>query len=182
VAETNPDLAYADERLLDHLFNGWGYNFYRAENQLRADDLMVRAKVGEILGAARAAVASAEAAFRRLHLPPPSRERPRQDSQSLAQARALEAMAAKLGALEGQIRALPVPEADRMTQRLRSERETLERLLAADRTMVGAAQSLGRWAGGDAADLLAREAEFERKVAALQAALQDRRGLLQAPA
>ena len=25
------------------LFYGWGYNFYRVENQLRADDLLIRA-------------------------------------------------------------------------------------------------------------------------------------------
>ena len=34
------------EKIAVNLFYGWGYNFYRLENQLRADDLTVRAKVG----------------------------------------------------------------------------------------------------------------------------------------
>jgi len=28
-----------------NLFYGWGYNFYRQENQLRADDQLIRAQV-----------------------------------------------------------------------------------------------------------------------------------------
>ena len=57
-----------------NLFHGWGYNFYRSENQLRADDLMIRAKVGWLLGLARASVERAESAYRREFLPPPSRK------------------------------------------------------------------------------------------------------------
>ena len=44
------------EKIAVNLFHGWGYNFYRLENQLRADDLTVRAKVGWLLGLARASV------------------------------------------------------------------------------------------------------------------------------
>jgi len=36
----------AVEQIGVNLFYGWGYNFYRLENQLRADDLTIRAKVG----------------------------------------------------------------------------------------------------------------------------------------
>jgi hypothetical protein len=39
-----------------NLFHGWGYNFYRAENQLRADDQLVRSKAGWLLGLARASM------------------------------------------------------------------------------------------------------------------------------
>ena len=49
------------EQVAITLFYGWGYNFYRVENQLRADDLLVRAKAGVLLGDARAVVDSAEA-------------------------------------------------------------------------------------------------------------------------
>ena len=31
-------------QIATNLFHGWGYNFYRAENQLRADDQLVRAR------------------------------------------------------------------------------------------------------------------------------------------
>jgi hypothetical protein len=30
--------------LATNLFYGWGYNFYRIENQLRADDQMIRSR------------------------------------------------------------------------------------------------------------------------------------------
>jgi len=159
-----------EEQAAITLFNGWGYNFYRAENQLRSDDLMVRAKVGEFLGMARANVATAEAAYRREHLPPPSREHPRPGPEAVAGAQALEAIGRELGALEGQIRALPVPETDRMTQRLRDERETLERLLRADRAMVAAAHALS---------LTAEVPNILRQIAALKEALTARRALLQ---
>ena len=53
------------EKIAVNLFYGWGYNFYRLENQLRADDLTVRAKVGWLLGQARANVETAESAYRR---------------------------------------------------------------------------------------------------------------------
>ncbi len=131
-----------DEKLLVNLFNGWGYNFYRLENQLRADDLMVRARICDMLGAARAGVAAAEAAYRHEYLPPPSREKPRPDAEALRNARALEEIGQSIGALEGQIRSLPVPENDRMTQRFREERDTLKRLAAADRALVGRAEQL----------------------------------------
>ncbi len=62
-----------DEKLLVNLFTGWGYNFYRVENQLRADDLMIRARVCDMLGSARAALAAAEAAYRHEFLRPPTR-------------------------------------------------------------------------------------------------------------
>ena len=131
-----------DEQVALNLFHGWGYNFYRAENQLRADDLMVRARVGEMLSAARASVEAAEAAFRREHIRPPTRAQPLPDPDALRQAQVLEATSREIGVLEGRVRALPVPEADRMTQRLRDERATLEALLRADLSMVALAHKL----------------------------------------
>ena len=35
-----------------NLFHGYGYNFYREENQLRADDQKLRTLVSELLGQA----------------------------------------------------------------------------------------------------------------------------------
>src|SRR5271157_5162196 len=91
------------EKIAVNLFYGWGYNFYRLENQLRADDLTVRAKVGWLLGLARASVDTAESAYRRERLPSPTREKPRPDA--VAGAQMLERMSKEIGALEGQIRA-----------------------------------------------------------------------------
>ena len=129
-------------RLAVNLFNGWGYNFYRLENQLRADDLLVRSKVGWLLGLARVSVESAESAYRRAFLPPPSRAKPYPDPEAVANAQAIEAVSRSVGALEGQIRAQPVPENDRMLQRHRQEAATLQTLLDCDALLVGRADLL----------------------------------------
>ena len=105
-----------------------GYNFYRLEhsrfpNLLRADDLLVRQKTGGLLAEARGSVEAAESAYRRAHLPPPSRANPRPDAASVAAAQALERLSHDIGALEGRVRAQPVPESDRMTQWYRDEAE-----------------------------------------------------------
>src|SRR5208337_4045629 len=82
-----------------NLFYGWGYNFYRAENQLRADDQLVRAKVGWLLGRARAGVDGAESAWRHEFLPPPSRAKPYPDASAVAGAQSIEKLAHAIGAL-----------------------------------------------------------------------------------
>jgi hypothetical protein len=141
--ETSPfyDLGQVEE-IAVNLFYGWGYNFYRKENQLRADDLLVRAKVGNLLGSARKSVETAERDYRREFLPPPSREKPRPDAAAVAGAQAIERLAHAIGAVAGQITALPVPENDRMTQRYRQEAGTLAQLISSDQTLAGQAEIL----------------------------------------
>lgn len=143
---TAPSAFYADtdeiDQLAINLFYGWGYNFYRIENQLRTDDLLIRSKVGWLLASARAAVETAESAYRRTFLPPPSRAQPRHDPEATAGAQALERLSHAIGAVEGQIRAQPVPENDRMIERHRQEATTLASLLAIDRRLVGQAEKL----------------------------------------
>lgn len=166
-------------RLATNLFNGWGYNFYRAENQLRADDQMIRARVSDILGVARTTVAAAETAYRREHLPPPSRDKPRPDHAAMLGAQTLEAIGAELGALEGGVRALPVPEADRMTQRFRREAATLARLAECDEAMVGHAEyvrSLLATLSGQA--MIAEVNQLRACLAAIRALIEARAALL----
>ncbi len=141
------------EQIAITLFYGWGYDFYKTENRLRADDLLVRSKTGWLLGLAHRAIETAEVAYRRENLPPPSREKPRPDPAALAGAQLLERQSRAIGAAEAQIRAQPVPENDRMTQRYRAEAATLARLVAQDQQLVGQADMLrqmldrrdGRW-------------------------------------
>jgi hypothetical protein len=128
------------EKVAINLFYGWGYNFYRKENQLRADDLLVRSKVGLLLGSARKSVEIAERDYRREFLPPPSREKPRPEASAVAGAQAIERLAHAIGALQGQISAQPVPENDRMTQRYRQEASALQDLIASDQRMAGQAE------------------------------------------
>lgn len=176
-----PDFYAADrlEQIAINLFYGWGYNFYRLENQLRADDLMLRAKVGALLGAARHAVEAAEGEWRRTRLPPPSREKPRPDPEAVAGAQRLERLSAAIGARAGQISAQPVPEGDRMTQRHRSEAGGLAALLACDRVLAARAELLRTTAEGkDGAWLLANVETLEQGLAALDESLRERSDIL----
>ncbi|HEY0256980.1 MAG TPA: hypothetical protein VGC39_06025 [Candidatus Methylacidiphilales bacterium] len=141
-----PDSAFYDvgplEKVAINLFYGWGYNFYRQENQLRADDQLIRSKVGMLLGSARKSVETAERDYRRDFLPPPSREKPRPDPGAVAGAQAMERFSRAIGALQGQISAQPAPENDRMTQRYRQEAATLQQLIASDQQLIGQAELL----------------------------------------
>jgi hypothetical protein len=130
------------EQVAINLFYGWGYNFYRKENQLRADDLLIRSKVGLLLASARKSVEAAESDYRREFLPPPSREKPRPDAAAVAGAQAIERLSKAVGALITLISAQPAPENDRMTQRHRQEAATLQNLIASDQTLVGQAELL----------------------------------------
>jgi len=167
------------EQIAVNLFYGWGYNFYRLENQLRADDLTIRAKIGWLLGLSRAQVETAESAWRRAFLPAPTREKPRPDASAVEGAQTLERLSRDIGALEGQIRAQPVPENDRMTQRYRHEAATLQRLVVGDTNLAGRAEMLRSLLDGkDGAWMIERAAEIRAGLASIDAALRDRQAAL----
>ena len=63
------------------LLNGYGYNWYRLDNQMRADDLIVRSRASEHLESAAARLRDLEGRYRRKYLPPPTREHPDADPQ-----------------------------------------------------------------------------------------------------
>jgi hypothetical protein len=44
------------EQVAINAFYGWGYNFYREENQLRTDDIVIRNKVSWLLGATASSI------------------------------------------------------------------------------------------------------------------------------
>ena len=165
-------------QLAINLFHGWGYNFYRVENQLRADDLMVRAKVCEMLGAIRGQVDAAESQFRQQRLPPLSRAHPLPDAEAVRQVAVLEAIGREIGALEGRIRTLPVPENDRMTQRLRREAPTLAALIESDESLVGRAEYLRTLMQPATADWMLENAAWIREELASLGATVVRRGEL----
>ena len=167
------------DQLAINLFYGWGYNFYRLENQLRADDLVIREKACWLLGQARTMVAAAESAYRRKHLPPPSRAKPLPDPDAVAGAQTLEMLSASLGQLEGTIRALPVPENDRMTARYRQEAETLAALSKCDQKLVGMSAFLVQTLDGKDCDwMLANYPDLLEGIALMQTCVRDRTSLL----
>jgi len=162
-----------------NLFHGWGYNFYRAENQLRADDQLVRSKVGQLLGFAQADVVAAETTYRRTMIPPPTRAQPFPDAAAVAGAQALERLGNEIGALIGRVQAQPVPTNDRMTQRYRNEADTLEFLRDHDRVLVGQAALLRSMVEGrSGSDLLDPAANLAQGLAAIRRSLEERASAL----
>jgi hypothetical protein len=162
-----------------NLFYGWGYNFYRKENQLRADDQLVRAKAAWLLGQARAALDAAEQAYRREKLPPPSRAKPFPDPAAIAACQSLERLGQAIGAAAGRLHALPAPENDRMTQRYRNEAETLQKLGEVDAELVGQCELLRASLDGKDGDwVLENLAALEAGVAAIEATVRSRQAVL----
>jgi hypothetical protein len=136
-----PDYGFYDAGALrqaaTNLFYGCGYNFYRIENQLRADDQLVRSKAASLLGVAMASVEMAESEYRREFLPAPSRAKPFPDPAAMTAAQRLERLARGISALEASIQQQAVPGSDRMTQRYRQEAATLKVLIEHDELLVG---------------------------------------------
>jgi hypothetical protein len=162
-----------------NLFYGWGYNFYRKENQLRADDQLIRTKAAWLLGSAHLSVETAEHAFRREKLPPPSRANPYPDPADVADVQSLERLASSLSGLIGRLHAQPSPENDRMTQRYRHEAETLVSLGACDEQLIGQAELLrGAVDGKDGAWLLGALGELETGVKAIEETMRQRQAML----
>ncbi|HWB58297.1 MAG TPA: hypothetical protein VG733_02350 [Chthoniobacteraceae bacterium] len=162
-----------------NLFYGWGYNFYRKENQLRADNLLIREKVGTLLGSAHKSVETAESDYRRENLPQLSREKPRHDPAAIAGAQMLERLSHSIGALQGLITAQPVPENDRMTQRHRQEAETLQRLTESDQQLAGQAELLRSMLDGkNGAWMIENNSSLQEGVNAIGETLRARQMLL----
>lgn len=162
-----------------NLFYGWGYNFYRIENQLRSDDLLIRGKADALLGSARESVSAAESAYRREFLPPPSRQKPFPEASAVSGAQAIERLAQAISALQGQITALPAPENDRMSQRYREEAATLAELLDCDERLIGQAETLRAMLDRkDGAWLIANTVVVNDGVHAITETLRQRQALL----
>lgn len=165
-----------------NLFYGWGYNFYRRENQLRADDLLIRTKAGALLSEARASVEVAEADYRRANIPVPSRAKPFPDPSVVADAQALERLSVTIGGVEAQIRAQPAPESDRMSELYRRESDLLVQLGDCDHQLIGQAELLRvKLDRASAAAILAALPALDDGLHAIAETLRARRAILLAP-
>ena len=171
--------AGALRQIATNLFYGWGYNFYRVENQLRADDQLVRGKAAWLLGIAMASVDAAETEYRREFLPAPSRAKPFPDPAAIAAAQRLERLARGIGALEALIQQQPVPENDRMTQRYRQEAATLKVLMECDEQLVGQCDLLRSMVNNkDGAAILENLPDLEFGLEAIRTTLHNREAVL----
>lgn len=162
-----------------NLFYGWGYNFYKLENQLRADDQMVRSKASWLLGEAASALSAAESDYRREFLPAPTRAKPFPDAAAVASAQKLERLHGSIISLEQFINELPAPANDRMTQRYRLEAPTLVNLIQFDQRLVGQCELMRRSVTGVGAQaILSALPDLEAGIAAIRATLHDRQAVL----
>jgi hypothetical protein len=161
------------------LFYGWGYNFYRRENQLRADDQLIRAKASLLLAQAHASLELAERSYRRDHLPAPSRAQPFADPAAIKGAQHLERLACACSALAERLHAQPAPENDRMTERYRNEATTLIALGHADERLIGQAELLRQRVEGRSGEwLIANGAEVQTGLDAIAETLRGRQLIL----
>jgi hypothetical protein len=124
------------------LLNGYGYNWYRWDNQMRADDLLVRSRASEHLESAAARLRDLEGRYRQKYLPPPTREHPDPDRQHLAAAQQFRAVADRILAIDTRLRGAPVPPDDKIWLRQRGEIETLQRLGNCDVVLVAGAKEV----------------------------------------
>jgi hypothetical protein len=129
------------------LLNGYGYNWYRKDNQLRADDLLVRQHAGHFVLEAAKKLQAQEATFAQRHLPPPTRENPFPPDDKLATHALIRQTRQDLLALEARIRGLSAPPSDRIWQRHRTEADVLENLARHDVQLVGLSKELDTEAG-----------------------------------
>lgn len=130
---TNPiNRAGPARGLLSNLFYGCGYNFYRCEGEARADDLLIRGKLAQLLRECREHLRLLEAVFRREHQTRPDRDCAFPPPAAVATAQALRGAQRDLAAMEAAIHAAALPQLARTRQRHREERGTLEKLVMLD--------------------------------------------------
>jgi hypothetical protein len=146
------------------LLHGYGYNFYRKDNQARADDQLVRQHACQLIGDAAVKVQKLEADYRKRHVPPVSREHPLPPADRLAAQKELRELGQDIGHLAAAINALATPPQDWTWRRHRDELDTLKRLLVHDAQFIGAARLLDEAATG----LVAQEPDQGATVARLR--------------
>jgi len=124
------------------LLNGYGYNWYRLDNQMRADDVLVRSRASEHLENAAARVRDLEGRYRRKYLSPPTREHPDPDPQHLAAAQHFRAVADRILEMDTRLRGAAVPPDDKIWLRQRGEVEILQQIGKCDVVLVADAKEL----------------------------------------
>lgn len=86
------------------LLNGYGYNWYRLDNRMRADDMLIRSHASEHLANAAAHLRDVEGHYRRKYLPPPTREHPDPHPQHLAAIRQFRAVQDRVAEVDTRLR------------------------------------------------------------------------------
>ena len=146
---------------------------YTAKGRLRADDLLVRERVGRGLGEATARIRDLSSRWRADRVPPSTREQPLPPSEVMEPIRRAERLIRSIDELSAAVRGLPVLNQDRVWDRVR--RVGLDELLQFDWTLVGESDALSRELGSvavlDEIDVPAAEARLR----SIRDVIEDRR-------
>jgi hypothetical protein len=159
-----------------------GVDHYTQAGRLRDDDLAVRSWAAQQLTQAAQSLSAAAAEYRRVYVPPPSREQPFPPPELLEPANAARRCADRFTAAADRVRNAPFPpDPKKAWKKLRGPGAA--RLLDLDRLLVGQAEYAASTVAGLGADRLAElPAETAAEaLAAVTATLDDRTAYLNAP-
>ena len=142
---------------------------YTQKGRMRADDLLVRERVGAALGEAAATARDLISRWRAERVPPSTREQPFPPAEVMEPVRAGERLVRAIEETSSAVRGLPVLNQDKVWDRVRGA--GLDELMQFDWTLVGEADAL-------AADLRAALALNELDLAGLQGRLRQIREVI----
>jgi hypothetical protein len=128
------------DSVADRLRGLLGSDVYSAKGRLRADDLLVRERVGKSLAEATARLRELAADWRATRVPPSTRENPFPPAEVMVPLRQADRLGRDVDEMATTIRGLPLLPEDKVWDRVR--RGGLEDLLQFDWTLVGEAQGL----------------------------------------
>jgi len=132
--------------------SGFGYNFYNTQNQARSDDLLVRGKASGYLSDAISCLITLAGDYQMRHIPPLTRENPDPPREALAAVQDIRSLQQEIADLEGRVRGMSVPTADRIWGRFRQELMTLRQLLQFDLDLVRGSEGIFQQVSGTNAD------------------------------
>jgi hypothetical protein len=126
--------------LADRLRSLLASDVYTEKGRLRADDLLVRERVGHGLAAACARIRELASAWRAERVPPSTREQPFPPAEVMEPVRRAERLVRAIEDASASVRGLPLLNQDKVWERVRSA--GLDELLQFDWTLVGEADAL----------------------------------------
>jgi hypothetical protein len=152
------------ESLGDRLRSLLASDVYTARGRLRADDLLVRERVGRGLGEAGARLRELAGQWRAERVPPSSREQPFPPASVMEPLRRADRLIRAIEDASATVRGLPLLNQDKVWDRVRNM--GLEELLQFDWTLVGESDALSAALADteelDAIDVAAIEARLRR--------------------
>ncbi|SRR5579885_440381 len=139
-------------QFLQRALSGFGYNFYNTKEQARSDDLLVRARASGFLSDAANCLMTLAGDYQMRHIPPLTREHPDPPREALAAVQEIRTLQQEVADLEGRVRGMAVPTADRIWGRFRAELTILRQLLQFDLDLVRGSEAIYQQASSASVD------------------------------